>query len=1047
MRRRHLSQRTAFSRASCLASFLASFAAFVAGFFAALTAADSNSNDTVSYNRDVRPILSENCFNCHGADKVKRKGDLGLTSAEDARALNKDSNRHAIVPGDLSKSELIARIITSDADDLMPPPKSDKKLTPAQIDVLQRWVAQGAEYEPHWSYAPIREVTPPTVAPALAPTVAPAVAAKDWALNDVDRFILARLTKEGIAPSPDADRPTLIRRLSLDLTGLPPSPAEVTAFVADRSSNAYEILVDRLLASPRYGERMGVFWLDLVRYADSIGYHSDNERHVSPFRDYVINAFNTNLPFDRFTTEQIAGDLLPNPTLSQRVASAYNRLIMTTEEGGAQAKEYEAKNLGDRVRNVAGAWLGSTLGCAECHDHKFDPFSARDFYTMGAFFADVKENAIGRREDEITVANAEQRKQVTRLEAAIIEQQKLIDSDTPALQQAQKIWESTAAKATVWSALATKQATSTKGTVLTLQKDHSFLASKPADQDTFTFRGTSPLKRITGLRLETLTDPSLPKSGPGTADNGNFVLSQVTLAISDQSGDRQIALISAASDHAQNDFPIAATIDRKGSTGWAIQPQEGKAHIALFASDAVDLPKGATVVVTLSFNASHGRHLIGRARLSLTGDIDPLRDLGTPADVRTALAIPVATRSPEQRATVAVYFRSIAPSLAEHRSAIVALRQERENLEKNSALCLTTISVSPRTVRVLPRGNWQDDSGDVVQPAVPHFLRQITSSGARATRLDLANWLVASDNPLTARVFVNRVWRMFFGTGLSKSVDDFGIQGEWPVHPELLEYLAGNFRAKWDVKAIMRQIVMSRVYCLSATPEKAQRVMLAERDPFGRLLSHQGTFRLDAEFVRDNALAISGLLVEDIGGPSVKPYQPAGYWRHLNFPEREWANDQGKNAYRRGLYTWWQRTFLHPSMLAFDAPAREECTGERTRANTPQQALALLNDPTYVEAARAFAVRIVTEGGPDDRARIAWAWSCALARQPTAAEQAVIIQLLTKHRRASANVADVTEFFEVGYFRAPSTIASAELSGWISVARTILNLHETITRN
>jgi mono/diheme cytochrome c family protein len=1044
MRHRQIRQQISFVSAFFPAFSRAAFlVAFIAGFFAALTAADSNANATVSYNRDVRPILSENCFNCHGADKAKRKGDLGLTSSKDAQALNKESSRHAIVPGDLKKSELITRIITSDVDDVMPPPKSDKKLTPAQIDLLQRWVAQGAEYEPHWSYAAIRDVP--------APTITPTITAKNWAFNDVDRFILARLEKEGLPPSPEADRPTLIRRLSLDLTGLPPTPAEVTAFVADRSATAYETLVDRLLASPRYGERMGVFWLDLVRYADSIGYHSDNERNVSPFRDYVIKAFNTNLPFDRFTTEQIAGDLLPNPTLSQRVASAYNRLIMTTEEGGAQAKEYEAKNLGDRVRNVAGAWLGSTLGCAECHDHKFDPFSARDYYTMGAFFADVKENAIGRREDEITVTKDEQREQIPRIDAAIAEQQKLIDTDTPALQQAQKSWESIATTATVWSDLTTKQATSKKGTVLTVQKDNSLLASKPADKDTFTISGTSALKRITGLRLETLTDPSLPKSGPGTADNGNFVLSEVTLAISekgsDKNGERAITVTSAASDHAQNDYPIAATLDHQGNTGWAIQPQEGKPHTALFSITAVDLPKGATVVVTLSFNSSNGRHLIGRARLSLTGDSDPLRDLNMPADIRAALAVAAATRSAEQRAKIAAHFRTIAPSLAENRSKVAALRQERQDLDQGSAKCLTTISVNPRTVRVLPRGNWQDDSGDVVQPAVPHFLRQITSTGARATRLDLANWLIAQDNPLTARVFVNRVWRMFFGTGLSKSVDDFGLQGEWPVHPELLEFLAGHFRTKWDVKALVRMMVTSHVYRLSATPEKAQRVILAERDPFGRLLSHQAMFRLDAEFVRDNALAISGLLVEKIGGPSVKPYQPAGYWRHLNFPEREWANDQGKNAYRRGLYTWWQRTFLQPSLLAFDAPAREECTGERTRANTPQQALALLNDPTYVEAARAFAVRIITEGGADDRARIAWAWSCALARQPTAAEQTVVNQLLAKHRRAPTNPAEATALFEVGLFRAPSSITPADMMGWISVARTILNLHETITRN
>jgi hypothetical protein len=999
----------------------------------------------VGYNRDVRPILAENCFGCHSADKAKRKGGVGLTNAEDARAAIKDSDRHAIVAGDLAKSQLAVRISTADQDDVMPPADSTKKLTAQQIAVLRAWVAQGGEYEQHWSYAPIQ--TP------AAPVAAPTVAAKDWALGDIDRFILAQLEREGLPPAPEADRPTLLRRLSLDLTGLPPTPAEVDAFVADRAADAYAKVVERLLASPRYGERMAVFWLDLVRYADSIGYHSDNARNVAPYRDYVIAAFNADLPFDRFTIEQLAGDLLPKPTTAQRVASAYNRLLMTTEEGGAQAKEYEAKNLGDRVRNVAGAWLGSTLGCAECHDHKFDPFSTRDFYAMGAFFADVKENAIGRREDELVVLDDARRARLDQVEAALAPLRKQLDTDTPELQAAQRAWEVAAGGATAWAALAGLQGSAAKGSALTPQPDGSLLVARPADFDTFTLRGTTALTRLTGLRLEALPDPSLPQSGPGTADNGNFVLSTMSLAFAEDGGQgavHPVALTAAAADHEQGDWPIAAVLAAKPGGGWAILPQTGKPHTASFACAPVAVPPGASVVVTLGFASPHARHLIGRPRVTLTGDAEPLREQGLPDEVRKALGEPADKRSPEQRQKLAAHYRGIAPALDAVRAQVAPLQKERQELEDAGARCLVTVSAPPRTVRVLPRGNWQDDSGAVMAPAVPHFLRQVPapSAGQRATRLDLAQWLVAADNPLTARVFVNRVWRLLFGTGLSRTVDDLGVQGEWPVHPELLDHLAARFRAGWGVKALMREIVTSRTYRLAATPPADQRARLAERDPFGRLLSHQGTFRLDAEFVRDNALAISGLLAEQVGGPSVKQYQPAGYWAHLNFPEREWQADHGRDQYRRGLYTWWQRTFLQPSLLAFDAPPREECTGERTRANTPQQALALLDDPTYVEAARAFAARIVAEGGADGPARIAWAWRRALARAPTAAELAVVTGILAHHRATyAADPAAAAALAAVGDYRAPATIPAAELAAWTSVARTILNLHETITRN
>ncbi len=997
-------------------------------------------NERVLYNRDVRPILADNCFACHGPDKSKRKGKLGLDNSDDARKPLDSKDGFAIVPGDPKASMLIKRILTDDADDHMPPAKSEKHLTPTQIETLRRWIAQGAEYQPHWAYIAPKSVAPPEPAGSDA---------KHWALNEVDRFIAARLESEHLHAAPDADPATLIRRLSFDLTGLPPETAEVDAFVADHSPQAYERLVDRLLASPRYGERMAMYWLDLVRYADSIGYHSDNPRNVSPYRDYVIRSFNDDLPFDRFTVEQLAGDLLPDATMQQKVASGYNRLLMTTEEGGAQAKEYEAKNAGDRVRNIAVAWLGATMGCCECHDHKFDPYGTRDFYSMAAFFADVKEDAIGKREDGMPVPDAAQTAELARLDAQLAPLKAILDTETPELATAQAAWEKSSPGAIAWSPLEIREATSANGTLLTRQADGSLLASKPADREVYTIRCAATLKRLTGIQLEVLPDASLPASGPGTAGNGNFVLSEVALALSGPGGERKIPLTAALADHSQNDWPVANAIDGKSETGWAVLPHVGKAHQAVFAGEPVELAAGAQVVVTLSFASPHAQHLIGHLRLSATADSEPAKDRKLSKEIAAILALSADKRSAAQSRELAAYYRTIAPALEETRAKLAPISQARAAVDAGVRRCLVATSAAPRTVRVLKRGNWQDETGEVVTPAVPHFLAQIAvKDGQRATRLDLARWLVASDNPLTARVFVNRLWKLFFGTGLSKSVDDLGTQGEWPSHPELLDWLAVRFREHgWDVKDAIKLLVMSHAYRQASSVDPTQRAGLHERDPFNRLIARQSSFRLDAEMVRDNALAISGLLVESVGGPSVKPYQPAGYWMHLNFPVREWANDQGANAYRRGLYTWWQRTFMHPSLLAFDAPSREECVADRLRSNTPQQALVLLNDPTYVEAARVFAARILADGGADDQARIAWAVHRALSRPARAEEPPVLLALLTKHRAEfSAERDGARKLLAVGQAPLPANADQAELAAWTSVARTVLNLHECITR-
>ncbi len=745
----------------------------------------------IDFNREIRPILSESCYQCHGPDAGKRKADLRLDAREGL--FRSDDGTAIVAPGKLDTSELWLRITSDDPDSVMPPPKAGKRLTPAQVESLRRWIEQGAPWKGHWSFQPVARPRTPEAT----------------ALGRIDQFLNDRISNAGLTPAPEADRPTLIRRLSLDLTGLPPTPEDVEAFARDSRPDAYERLVDRLLASPHYGERMAVFWLDLVRFADTQGYHSDNHVDIWMFRDYVIRAFNSNRPFDQFTIEQLAGDLIDRPTEESRVGSGYNRLLQTTQEGGAQPKEYIAKYAADRVRNVSSVWMGVTMGCAECHDHKYDPFTTREFYGLEAFFADVKETIVG------------------------------------------------------------------------------------AQQETR--------------------------------------------------------------------FPT---------------------------------PEEATALKTL------------QDRLA------PLAAIKNP--------------TPDQKKERAELERQI-----------------RET-ETRIPATLVTSAMEPRTVRLLPRGNWLDDSGPIITPTVPASLPPMEVSGRRANRLDLARWLVSGRNPLVARVMVNRLWKLAFGQGIVTTPDDFGAQGAWPTHPELLDWLAAEFvDGRWDVKATVKRIVMSEAYRRSSRPRELDRRL----DPANRWLSRQNAFRLDAEFVRDNALAISGQLAATIGGPSVKPYQPAGYWSFLNFPRREYHPDHGTNQYRRGLYTYWQRTFLHPSLLAFDASTREECVVQRPRSNTPLQALVLLNDPTYVEAARVLAARLIAEAGTDPASRLDRGFRLALARSPSPDESAILLDLVARHERQyREDPAAARELIRIGETPVPPSLDAAELAAWTSAARVILNLHETITR-
>jgi len=1014
--------------------------------FCTAQASFAQADGTLGYNQHVRPILANSCFPCHGPDANAREAKLRLDIRSDAIA-DRDG-APAIVPGDIEASELITRITHADSDKRMPPVDSVRKISDADIAILTKWIAQGAEYQGHWAYVPPSDSEPPNVIN------------ESWVRNPVDRFVLRKLEAAGIEPSRPADKTTLVRRVYHDLIGLPPTPAEARAAIDDTDPRWFDRLVDRLLTSPHYGERMAVEWLDLVRYADSNGYHSDETRSMWPYRDYVINAFNANKPYDEFTIEQLAGDLLPNARTEQHVASGYNRLNPITAEGGAQAKEYLAMYAADRVRTTSTVWLGSTMTCAECHDHKFDPFTMRDFYSMAAFFADIEEPGVypGRSRWEPVLAlptlNEQVKEQQLRTEIqSQTERLDMPDADLEVgrLRWAAAQWIGIGFKSSPgWLPVRPSSATSEGGATVTLLEDASVISSgENPDSETYEVELPTNRSNITGLRIEILPDNSFKK---GLARDAEIVaLMEIEVREGTVEGDL-IQIASGEASESMPEYPIGRAIDGKSETGWAVnspKKEEAKPVIAVFEFETPIVGgRDSNLVVQLSHgNPTVPKSAFGRFRISLTSDdnID-LSDSATPPEhVIDAVFQVKDARSPEATEALNRYYRHISTELAEIRSHIDKLDSELSALIDAYTVTLVTKSTEPRTMRVLPRGSWMDDSGEVVEPAAPAFLTNATPQGRRATRLDLAQWLIDRDNPLTARVFVNRIWKRFFGSGLSSVLNELGAQGEWPTHPELLDWLAIEFmESGWDVKHVVRLMTTSAAYMQSpnARPD------LSETDPYNRLLARQTQSRLDAEFVRDNALAISGLLVRDIGGRSVRPYQPKGYYAHMNFPKRTYQVDSGDHLYRRGVYTHWQRSFLHPSLLAFDAPSREECTAQRAVSNTPQQALVLLNDPIFVEAARAFAERIIREGGETAPARIAWALRETLTRAPEDREVQVLTQLMADHMQHFIDHPEAAKrALSIGAKPLPSGIATAELAAWTSVARAILNLHETITRS
>lgn len=1023
-----------------------------------LTAPVMAGNDPVAeaprkleFNRDIRPILSDNCFFCHGPDRNKREADLRLDTEAGLHGV--DGKGGAIRAGKPQDSPLMQRVLSMDPELHMPPASSGKSLTESQIQTLRQWIEQGGHYEGHWSFLPIRgelsdgqQHTPHAVA------------------GRIDELVQQQLTANGLQLSAEADRVTLLRRLNFDLIGLPPSPAEVAAFTADASPDAYEKVVDRLLDSPHFGERLAMWWLDLVRYADSVGYHGDQEMSVSPFRQYVIESLNANKPFDQFTIEQLAGDLLENPTREQKIASGYNRLGMMSAEGGVQDREYLAKYIAERVRNASGTWLGITLGCAECHDHKFDPLTTKDFYRFEAFFADIRErglysgaNSDGNWGPFVKAPSPAQQVRLAELDRQLQETSRTLETETPELIAAQAEWEKTQV---VWTPLVPSAMTALSGTVLTTRPDGAILATGPNPAtETYTLSFNELPASVTALRIDVLPDDSLPQRGPGRAGNGNFVLSELIARTRVADMDVAVPLQNATATYEQTGaaganpwgkWAIAAALDgdEKGKTwGWGIMEQAGRVNSGVFETVMdLTLPEGGSFTLQLDQNLDNPGHNIGCFRILAATAPRPLRATEMPpAAIAAILAIPDVQRSEEHRRDVAAYYRTIAPALASVRQQLAELEQQKQALDATIPSTLITETVEPRMVRILPRGNWMDESGEIVTPALPSALAPEPIGDRRLNRLDLARWIVAPENPLTSRVLVNRLWKLYFGAGLSRKLDDLGAQGEWPTHPELLDFLATEFRLSgWNLKQTIKAVLLSRIYRQSSLVSKS----LQERDPFNRLLARQGRFRLDAELVRDNALEISGLLVRSIGGRSVRPYQPAGYWAYLNFPTREWQNSSGDDLYRRGLYTHWQRQYLHPSLLAFDAPSREECTADRNRSNTPLQSLVLLNDPSYVEAARALAERILQEGGETDRSRLNYAFQRAVSRDVTDEESAVLESLLNGHRgEYAADAASVDAILTVGARPVAENVDRVQLAAWTSVARVILNLHEVVTRN
>ncbi|WP_345682741.1 DUF1553 domain-containing protein [Novipirellula caenicola] len=1180
--------------------------------------------DQVTFNAHIRPIMSNTCFACHGPDEQENPSGYRLDSfAAATSGLPSDDEAVGIKPGDPMHSEAFLRIIDEGNGEQMPPAEFRHRLTDYDKALFRRWIEQGAQYEQHWSYAPIVRPHVPTLN-----TFA------DKVHNPIDAFVLARLEAEGISPSGVADKRTVLRRLSLDLIGLPPTPAELQSFLDDPSADAYARQVERLLSSKHFGERMASFWLDLVRFADTVGFHGDQNQRVAPYRDYVIDAFNSNKPFDVFTREQLAGDLLDNPTPQQLAATGLLRLNMVTREGGAQPEEYLAKSKADRVRMMGTAFLGSTLACCECHNHKYDPFSAKDFYSIGAFFDDIRQWGVyadygytpnpelrGFNNDfpfppEIRIESEAARNEIKFLQSERDRDlySELADSVLPDPEFAkwtQSLATTLQSNPSGWIVADVVDAVASGTTKPTLKDDGSVLMTGPANKSEQITLDTKldDTVLVNSIRVEVLPDET-HGNRVGRSDEGRFSLSvsvdlqrggneppqptavtprfvrielpgknkilslaEVQVFTKDAEGKLRNIAVAGKARHSSNYKSGDASLAIDGNTDGHYYNAQSVTHtnpgndpwweldlgaankvekiviwnrtdsaqyakrltryqVKLLSSDRNELlsfspatpnpwveiavpneivadtreaikiawgeadrknPKRYTggdeplvledvwrsgpAAWQLPANETEYPHTavyhfanpvwvtpndrlrmtlhsgdVGRVRISVTPVPHSIAgwDAATP-ELKSAIETPATKRSEQQNAQLVSAFHRATVPYSQQRPSSHFYRDQILELHSAMAMSVVVQAVPEDRLpesRVLPRGNWQDKTGEQAPPATPHFLPQLEiESERRLTRLDLANWVTSPENPLTSRHVVNRTWKQFFGTGLSSKLDDLGSQGEWPSHPLLLDWMAAEFiDSGWDVKHLVRLIVNSRTYQQTA----AQRPDLTERDPYNRLLASQSPRRLEAEVIRDNALAIAGLLVTDfIGGSSVYPYQPAGHYSNLQFPNRTYHASRDSRQYRRGVYMHWQRTFLHPMLVNFDAPSRDECTADRAQSNSPQQALTLLNDPSFAEASHVMADRLIAdheEGEFDDWLSAAFVRS--LSRLPSDDERAALRGLYDRQLAYyRSNAQEATKYLEVGR-KSPqqSQAEPSQIAALGQVCRVILNLHETISR-
>jgi hypothetical protein len=1009
----------------------------------------------VDFARDIQPILQKNCYECHGPKKTKAKLRLdspaGITKGGESGAI--------LVAGKSEHSLIVRRILGLDGDDRMP--KDGDPLPTAQLALIRAWIDQGA----HWPQG----AGQPTVAPPAADeqpvhwayrrpvrSDPPEVKKTDWVRTPIDRFILARLEKESLIPSAEAPFEVLVRRVWLDLIGLPPSPAEVDAVLAEAARDgkdaAYARLVDTLLASPHYGERWARPWLDLARYADSQGYEKDLPRVMWKYRDWVIDALNHDMPFDRFTIEQIAGDMLPNPTTDQLIASGFHRNAMTNEEGGVDPEETRYEMLVDRVNTTATVWLGSTLGCAQCHNHKYDPFTQKDYYRMMAFFQnsyyDSRTFGDGTRyfEATIDVATPEQEAKRKKIQEEIDRLDAAIKADNPALVHEQAAWEQEMRlePSSAWRVLMPSRAAADGGVIVTVQADGSVLASGPNPGETiFTIEGTTTAGRVTAIRLEAMPDPSLPKGGPGRDPYGNFVLNGVEISAG---GTRQ-PIKSIRADEAVGGtnfeafFPKSLPRDAVAPRGWRIDASREEKRLPrqiVFTLETPTEMPGA-IAIKLKYQGAVVGQAIGRVRLSLSSSASPERVVELPARLRPVLNLAEGDRSEQQRKDLATFYRGVAVSLKPTRDRIAELQKQLRALGIPTALVMRERPGFERpSAFVRRRGNFMD-KGEQVYAGVPSSLPSLRDD-QMPNRLGLAHWLIDEQNPLTARVVVNRAWEQFFGRGIVETSEDFGTQGSPPSHPELLDWLATEFvQQGWSQKAIHKLIVSSAAYRQTSEASAA----LVERDPYNRLLARGPRFRLEAEMVRDSVLAASGLLSSKVGGPSVFPPQPDGIW-DIPYSTEKWTPSDGEDRYRRGLYVFIRRSATYPSFMTFDATSREHTTVRRVRTNTPLQALTTLNDEAYFEAARSLAARTLKEAAPADSARVVYAFRLVATRTPKTAEIERILasyqRQLERFRNDRTAAAQTIKGYEV------ANIDTAEQAAWTLVANALLNLDEALTK-